>query len=138
MTKKIEIYGLHVFFWISQAVRSLSPACNFCSQYRHPRTVVAMANQVSTFTVGGTWLSADQKAALEETAASVATPGKGITACDESPGTIGGRFEKVGIKNTEENRRRYRQMLFETPGCENYLSAAILDPEVSCDTVLVR
>jgi fructose-bisphosphate aldolase class I len=97
-----------------------------------------MANQVSAFTVGGTWLSADQKAALEETAAAVASPGKGITACDESPGTIGGRFEKVGIDNTEENRRRYRQMLFETPGCENYLSAAILDPEVCCDTVLVR
>jgi hypothetical protein len=35
----------------------------------------------------------------------VATFGKGITACDEGPGTIGDRFEKVGIVNTEENRR---------------------------------
>lgn len=59
----------------------------------------------------------------------VATPGKGITACDEGPGTIGLRFEAVGVENTEENRRKYRQMLFEAPGCENYLSAAILDPE---------
>lgn len=56
-------------------------------------------------------------------------PGKGITACDEGPGTIGLRFEAVGVENTEENRRRYRQMLFEAEGCENYLSAAILDPE---------
>ena len=35
--------------------------------------------------------------------------GKGITACDEGPGTIGMRFEAVGIENTEENRRAYRQ-----------------------------
>eukprot|EP00662_Eupelagonemidae_sp_cell21_P025022 gene25022-15657_t len=55
--------------------------------------------------------------------------GKGITACDESVGTIGGRFEKVGIENTEENRRTYRQMLFETPGATEFLSGAILDPE---------
>lgn len=78
---------------------------------------------------GGSWLTAAQKAALEETAAAVATEGKGITACDEGPGTIGSRFENVGVENTEENRRRYRQMLFEAEGCENYLSAAILDPE---------
>jgi hypothetical protein len=74
-------------------------------------------------------LTQEQKAALEKTAAAISTPGKGITACDEGPGTIGDRFNAVGIENTEENRRRYRQMLFEAPGCENYLSAAILDPE---------
>lgn len=81
------------------------------------------------FSVGGTFLTAAQKAALEETAAAVATHGKGITACDEGPMTIGSRFEKVGVENTEENRRLYRQMLFTADGCENYLSAAILDPE---------
>lgn len=81
------------------------------------------------FSVGGSFLSAAEKAALEETAAAVATRGKGITACDESPGTIGSRFEAVGIANSEENRRLYRQMLFTAPGCEKYLSAAILDPE---------
>lgn len=90
--------------------------------------------------VGGTFLSSADKGALQETAAILATlektaailatPGKGISACDESAGTIGTRFENVGIENTEENRRQYRQMLFETPGCENYLCAAILDPEV--------
>ena len=52
-----------------------------------------------------------------------------ISACDESAGTIGGRFQKVGIENTVENRRKYRQMLFESPQCEEFLSAAILDPE---------
>ena len=82
------------------------------------------------FSVGGSFLSIAEKDALEETATALATPGKGITACDESAGTIGSRFEKVGIENNEENRRKYRQMLFETPGCEKHLCAAILDPEV--------
>lgn len=91
--------------------------------------LISMAGKTVGFSVGGTFLSVAEKAALEETAAAVATPGKGITACDEGPGTIGDRFEAVGIKNTEENRRLYRQMLFETNGCEKYLSAAILDPE---------
>jgi len=35
----------------------------------------------------------------------------------------------VGVENTEENRRAYRQMLFEAPGCNEFLCAAILDPE---------
>mmetsp|Transcript_5049 Transcript_5049/g.5749 ORF Transcript_5049/g.5749 Transcript_5049/m.5749 type:complete len:380 (-) Transcript_5049:1034-2173(-) len=81
------------------------------------------------FDPGPSFLSASEKAALRETAEKVATPGKGITACDEGPATIGGRFEAVGVENSEEIRRQYRQMLFSAPGCENYLSAAILDPE---------
>eukprot|EP00542_Grammatophora_oceanica_P022858 CAMPEP_0194027772 /NCGR_PEP_ID=MMETSP0009_2-20130614/1847_1 /TAXON_ID=210454 /ORGANISM="Grammatophora oceanica, Strain CCMP 410" /LENGTH=406 /DNA_ID=CAMNT_0038666943 /DNA_START=48 /DNA_END=1268 /DNA_ORIENTATION=- len=95
-------------------------------------SVVVLVLGVSSgaaFSVGGTFLTASQKAALEETAAKVATPGKGITACDEGPATIGGRFEAVGIENSEETRRKYRQMLFTADGCEDYLSAAILDPE---------
>jgi len=94
--------------------------------------VLLLSTSASAFTLrstGGNHLTPSQKAELEETAAAVATPGKGITACDEGPGTIGLRFEAVGVENTEENRRRYRQMLFEAEGCENYLSAAILDPE---------
>jgi fructose-bisphosphate aldolase class I len=77
----------------------------------------------------GKHLSAEAKAQLEEICALIGTPGKGITACDEGPGTIGARFEAVGVENTEENRRLYRQMLFEAPGCNEALSAAILDPE---------
>ena len=74
-------------------------------------------------------MSDAEKAYLEKVASMIGTPGKGITACDEGPGTIGDRFAAVGIENTEENRRSYRQILFESPGCEQYLSAAILDPE---------
>ena len=81
------------------------------------------------FTVGGTFLSVLEKERLAATAKLIASPGKGITACDEGPGTIGSRFEAVGIENSAETRRLYRQMLFETPHCEEYLSGAILDPE---------
>ena len=87
--------------------------------------LLAMAGCTSAFSVGRSFLSTTEKAALEETAAAVATPGKGITACDEGPGTIGDRFEKVGVENSEENRRLYRQMLFEAEGCENYLKCTL-------------
>ena len=81
---------------------------------------------------GGTFLTQSQREALERTAISLATPGKGITACDESAGTLGARFERVGIENTEENRRQYRQMLFTAVGSEAFLCGAILDPETLC------
>lgn len=87
------------------------------------------AASANAFSLGPSFLSAEQKAALVDTANKVATPGKGITACDEGPATIGSRFEAVGVSNSEETRRLYRQMLFTADGCENYLSAAILDPE---------
>lgn len=92
-------------------------------------TFFHLAASVHAFSLGPSFLSAAEKAALRDTAEKIATPGKGITACDEGPATIGGRFEAVGITNSEEARRVYRQMLFTAPGCENYLSAAILDPE---------
>ena len=55
--------------------------------------------------------------------------GKGILAADESEKTVGKRFEKVGIENTEENRRRFRELLFTTPGIERYISGIILHDE---------
>lgn len=78
---------------------------------------------------GGHHLSAERKAELVATATAMSQSGKGLTACDEGPGTIGDRFEKVGIDNTEENRRKYRQMLFTVANGDQFLSGAILDPE---------
>lgn len=39
-------------------------------------------------------------------------PGKGLLACDESPGSLQGRFDELGVDNTECSRRDYRQILF--------------------------
>lgn len=48
---------------------------------------------------------------LIATANFIATPGKGILAADESTGTIGTRFSKINLENTEDNRRSYRELL---------------------------
>lgn len=40
----------------------------------------------------------------------------GILAADESTGTIGKRFAPINVENIEENRRKYRQLLFTTKG----------------------
>ena len=67
--------------------------------------------------------------ALEATARALVAPGKGILAADESHPSIGRRFEPLGIPNTEETRRRYRQMLLTTPGVTQHVSGVILFDE---------
>ena len=66
---------------------------------------------------------------LEETARELVAPGKGILAADESFGTIGKRFEAVGIESSEDSRRAYREMLFTTEGIGEFLSGVILFDE---------
>lgn len=58
-------------------------------------------------------------------------PGKGILASDESNGTCGKRFEDIGVENIEENRRKYREMLYTTPDLEKYISGAIMFDETA-------
>src|ERR1051326_3513314 len=66
---------------------------------------------------------------LHETAKALVAEGKGILAADESTGTIKKRFDSIGLESTEENRRAYRDMLFTTPGVEEYVSGVILYDE---------
>jgi len=66
---------------------------------------------------------------LESTARALVAPGKGILAADESTGTIKKRFDKIKVENTEPNRRDYREMLFTTKGCEEFISGVILFDE---------
>jgi fructose-bisphosphate aldolase, class I len=66
---------------------------------------------------------------LEKTARALVAPGKGILAADESFGTIGKRFEAVGIEASEDSRRAYREMLLTTPDIGEYLSGVILFEE---------
>ena len=66
---------------------------------------------------------------LAETAQAMVAAGKGIIAIDESTGTCAKRFAGVGIENTEENRRRYRELLLTTPKLSDYISGAILFDE---------
>lgn len=66
---------------------------------------------------------------LESIATSLVSPGKGLLAADESTGTIEKRFKAVGIPNTEENRRAYRELLFTTPKASEFISGVILYDE---------
>jgi fructose-bisphosphate aldolase class I len=68
---------------------------------------------------------------LEKTAAAMVAKGKGILAADESSGTCEKRFQSVNVECTEENRRAYRNLLFSTPGVEQYLSGVILFDETA-------
>ncbi|KAK4479905.1 hypothetical protein RD792_015449 [Penstemon davidsonii] len=66
---------------------------------------------------------------LVKTAKSIASPGRGILAIDESNATCGKRLGSIGLDNTETNRQAYRQLLLTTPGLGDYISGAILFEE---------
>eukprot|EP00879_Flechtneria_rotunda_P032373 GHRR01035569.1.p1 GENE.GHRR01035569.1~~GHRR01035569.1.p1 ORF type:complete len:306 (-),score=78.79 GHRR01035569.1:478-1356(-) len=66
---------------------------------------------------------------LVQTATAVASKGRGILAMDESNATCGKRLESIGLENTEDNRRAYRELLVTTPGLGQYISGAILFEE---------
>ncbi len=71
------------------------------------------------------------KALLSKTAAAMVAKGKGVLAADESSGTCEKRFKSVNVESTEENRRAYRNLLFSTPGVEQFLSGVILFDETA-------
>src|ERR1044071_8779894 len=53
-------------------------------------------------------------AELNKVAEAMIAPGRGILAADESSGTIKKRFDAIGVENTEDNRRDYRELMFRT------------------------
>ncbi len=67
--------------------------------------------------------------ALQSTVAALLAPGKGILAADESFPTIEKRFAALGIPSNKDNRRAYRELLFTTPGLDEFISGAILFEE---------
>jgi len=67
---------------------------------------------------------------LNKIAIKMVAPGKGILAADESTGTIQKRFDKIGVANTEDNRRDYRELLFRTEKTmRQHISGVILFDE---------
>jgi len=67
--------------------------------------------------------------ALNKVADDMVQPGKGILAADESTGTIKKRFDAIGVENTEENRRDYRELMFRAHEAMQYVSGVILFEE---------
>jgi fructose-bisphosphate aldolase class I len=67
---------------------------------------------------------------LNRVAEHMVAPGRGILAADESSGTIKKRFDAIGVENTENNRRDYREMMFRTSeAMSKHISGVILYDE---------
>uniref|UniRef100_A0A5S6QB64 Fructose-bisphosphate aldolase n=1 Tax=Trichuris muris TaxID=70415 RepID=A0A5S6QB64_TRIMR len=58
------------------------------------------------------YLTKEKEDELRAIAQAIVTPGKGILAADESTGSMAKKLSPLGMENVEENRRKYRQMLF--------------------------
>ncbi|MCC6788950.1 MAG: fructose-bisphosphate aldolase, partial [Hyphomonadaceae bacterium] len=63
--------------------------------------------------------------ALNKVADAMVQPGKGILAADESTGTMGKRMDAIGVDNTADNRRDYREMMFTAKDAMAYVSGVI-------------
>lgn len=48
---------------------------------------------------------------------------------DESNATTGKRLESVGVENSEDNRRAWRELLYTAPGLGQYISGCIMFEE---------
>jgi fructose-bisphosphate aldolase, class I len=69
-------------------------------------------------------------AELNTIANALMAPGKGLLAADESTATIKRRFDSIGVANTEDNRRDYRELLFRsTEAMRQHISGVILYDE---------
>ncbi len=68
-------------------------------------------------------------AGLAAVAKALVAEGTGILAADESGGTIKKRFDSIGVESTADRRRAYRELLFTTPGAEEFISGVILFDE---------
>lgn len=66
---------------------------------------------------------------LNRIARSIVESDRGILAADESSGTIKKRFDAISVESTEESRRAYRGLLFQTAGMEEYIGGVILFDE---------
>lgn len=100
---------------------------------RAPRTSVAAAATPVTFSGihGRIEHTNPYTEEMRATAKYIARRGHGILAADESNATTNKRLAAVGLDETEENRRAWREVLFTTPGLGQYISGTILFDETT-------
>jgi len=73
-------------------------------------------------------LSDSKRNEIKSLAQRMVTSGKGILAADDRIDKMTG-FVPIGVENTEENRRKWRQILFEIPNLSEFLSGVIVNRE---------
>ncbi|XP_042002010.1 fructose-bisphosphate aldolase 1, chloroplastic-like [Salvia splendens] len=91
---------------------------------RHPSAAAVVRCSPSLVSIRASY--ADE---LVKTAKTIASPGRGILAMDESNATCGKRLASIGLENTEANRQAFRTLLVTPPGLGQYISGAILFEE---------
>jgi fructose-bisphosphate aldolase class I len=69
------------------------------------------------------------KAFLNQTARALVARKKGILAADESFRSTSSRFAAINLPHTVENRLAYRDMMFTTPGLDEFISGVIMFDE---------
>ena len=66
---------------------------------------------------------------IEKIAKQILAKGKGILAADESTGTMTKRLSSVNVESTNQNRLKFREILFSAEGMKNYIGGVILYDE---------
>ena len=66
---------------------------------------------------------------LKDIVKNLMMPGKGLLAADESNASVEKRFAPIGLENTEDNRRAFRELFLTAPGIGKYISGIILYDE---------
>lgn len=115
-----------------QATASLAPTArrpSAAAARPRSRSLSVRASSASFRATNGGNFDNPFTAELEATARYIAKRGKGILASDESNATTGKRLASIGVENTEENRRAWRELLYTAPGLGQYISGAIMFDE---------
>ncbi|XP_030571785.1 fructose-bisphosphate aldolase isoform X4 [Drosophila novamexicana] len=88
--------------------------------------------RISKMTTYFNYPSKELQEELRTIAQAIVAPGKGILAADESVSTMGKRLKDIGVENTDENRRAYRQLLFTSDDklAENISGVILFDETV--------
>uniref|UniRef100_W6NF85 Fructose-bisphosphate aldolase n=1 Tax=Haemonchus contortus TaxID=6289 RepID=W6NF85_HAECO len=83
------------------------------------------------------YLTKEKEDELRSIVSAITAPGKGISAADESKKTFRKRIKHINVENTEELRRKYRQLLITAkPDLGKYISGVIMYHETfyhKCD-----
>lgn len=118
--------GRAAFIFASGVKNSLRPRIVALQRGDFVRSGVIPHTLALSFGVGCTQMKIQ---VLMDTARAMVANDKGLLAMDESLPTCNKRFAKLGIPQTEEARRDYRELLITTPGLSESISGAILFDE---------
>ncbi|VDM82224.1 unnamed protein product [Strongylus vulgaris] len=101
-----------------------------CQQWHTPQITEAISQRIpKSFLMASysQYLTKEKEDELRGIANAIVASGKGLLAADESTGSMEKRLKSIGVENNEENRRKYRQLLFTgNPDLGKHISGVIM------------